>query len=109
MPRSIMVVSTVPGTVADIQSLVLKLGCEIAGPSAFTFGAGIMRPAAGQRPLAFAIGLENFLSRAKVLATGRENGALLRGMVAGSCGARYPAWPRVCTGHGFEPSSNSDD
>ena len=25
----------------------------------------------------------------------------------GSCGARYPAWPRVCTGHGFEPSSNS--
>src|ERR1700736_5427643 len=103
MPRSIIVVSTVPGTVADIQSRVLKLGCEIAWPSAFSFGAGIMvHPAASVHwppPLAWGTSRVG-----KGSATGRENGALLRGMVAGSCGARYPACPRVCTGHGFEPS-----
>ena len=42
------------------------------------------------------------------MATGAENGAREVGMVAGSCGARYPAWPRVWMGQGLEPASNMD-
>ena len=42
----------------------------------------------------------------RVMATGAENGAREVGMVAGSCGARYPAWPRVWMGQGLEPASN---
>src|ERR1700683_2591056 len=102
-----MVVRTVPGTVAGHQSRALYAACEMAPPSAFTLGAGVIR-----QPPARVHSPSPWDSRASCaaggfFATGRENGALLRGMVAGSCGARYPACPRVCTGHGFDPSSKA--
>src|SRR6266566_1616076 len=39
-------------------------------------------------------------------ATGREYAALLRGIDVASCGALYPACPRVCKGQALDPSSN---
>src|SRR5579883_917666 len=100
-----MVVSTVPGTVAIIQSRVLNDGLLISAPSAMTFGASVR-----VQPLTVQLWGDVSCNAGKdggLTATGLENGALLRGKVSGSCGARYPAWPRVCTGHGFDPSSKT--
>src|ERR1700730_19149505 len=109
MPRSIMVVRTVPGIVADIQSLVLNPGCSIAAASALTSGAGlsIQPPASVHALLPDSCKAADVCKAGDLPATGREKGALPTGMVEGSCGARYPAWARVCTGQDFEPSSNS--
>src|SRR5471032_1412143 len=109
MPRSIMVVRTVPGIVACIQFLALKPDCEISGPSAFTSGAALrVQPLASVHELLLdSCSAAGVWKGCGLVATGREKSALLVGMVEASCGARYPAWARVCTGQGLEASSNS--
>src|SRR5271156_5684052 len=106
MPRSTSVVSTVPGTVATYQFFALKLFAEIAASSPCTLGASLsIQPFTAHWLLPS--GCNASRAGGRGFATGAENGALLCGICAASCGARYPACPRVCTGHGFEPSSYS--
>src|SRR5579859_470250 len=105
MPWSIIVVSTVLGTVASHQPFVENPFCEIALPLAETSGAGCNF----QRPeiihsFELLASIPNFDSFAAFF-SGREYAALVLGIVSGSCGARYPAFACVCTGHGFDPSS----
>ena len=98
MPRSIIVVRTVPGTVAAIQSFVANPGLEISSPVAFTAGArhSVQPPwiVHGLTPT------NSARSSAAVESLGYRllDRAFPRGSVDGFCGALYPAWAKVCTG-----------
>src|SRR6516225_2318990 len=106
MPRSIIVVRAVPGTVATSQPLVANPRFAISSVEAFTVGAAaIVHPPQSSHtfvPRSIRAG-----PAATGFATAFGYGALLLGYVAGSCGVRYPACPRVCGCHGFAPSSNT--
>ncbi len=107
MPRAIIVVSTVPGTVAASQSLVLNPVVERLSGVAETLGAAASfhPPASTQSELP--AGCKVVCAGGSGSATGLLNGALRWGSVAGSCGAVLPTNWRTCNAHGLEPSSNA--
>src|SRR5581483_6479453 len=103
-----MVVRAVPGTVAGHQRLALNPGCDTTAPSSLTIGSGAISHAPAIVHLPGPAGWGCTWSELTVIfGTERDIGALLFGIVAGSCGNRYPACPFVWTGHGLEPSSKS--
>src|SRR5690349_11551507 len=91
--------------VAAHQSCVLNPGWDISATSALSFGAGMsVQPFSNTQafsPSSTKAGCDG----GSGFAAGLLNGALLCGICAASCGARYPACPCVCTYHGFDPSS----
>jgi hypothetical protein len=92
--------------VARIQPEALNALVLICAPSASTFGTSrIVQPSENvHSPLPDWV--SDGPTGGRVIAPGAEDDAREVGMVAGGWGARYPAWPRVWKGQGFEPASN---
>ncbi len=88
MPRSIIVVSTVPGTVATIQLFVSKPGAEICSACAFTSGAAVSRQFAAIVHRLSPDRSSVSLAGPSGLATGFEKAAFVCGRVEGSCGSK---------------------
>ena len=90
MPRAIMVVSTVPGTVAASQSLVLNPGVEMFSGVAGTLGAAASFHPPSSTQSVLPAGCNLVCAGGSGSAVGLLKGALRWGSVAGSCGAVLP-------------------
>src|ERR1035438_2362371 len=101
-----MVVKTVPGTVARIQSAASYAAVLRCAPSDWTLGASRSVQPSESVHSPGAVCVSDGPRCGRLIAIGLEKVARECGMVAGAWGARDPAWPRVGNGHGFEPSSN---